>query len=142
VTQGGDSQDANGNCSAVISCFCPKPMVLTPVNYNPQNEGGGPFTMYICQCPVGTSPPSNETGPVSSTCVCNNGPDAGKAVPPSGVCAPVCKSKTQVPVADGSCCNPSQVAACGECCAAGSVPDAATGQCKLLYTPTRPPPRL
>jgi hypothetical protein len=156
VTQGGDSQDASGHCSPVVSFFCPKPMVPKWVPYDPTGEtspsGGGTCPdgspagplgecMFLCACPAGSSPPSNETGPGSSTCVCNNGPQAGQPLPGNGVCAPVCQ-KTLVPVAGGACCAPTQVSACGDCCPAGQTPDATTGQCASNFKPVRPPPRL
>jgi hypothetical protein len=155
VTSTVNGQSANGVCSPVTYCICPKPMVPTWVPYDPQDEsspgGGGTCPdgspasaigecMFICACPAGSSPPSNKTGPVSSTCVCNNGPDAGNAIPPDG-CAPVCKGN-QVPVAGGSCCDPSQVAACGTCCPEGQVPDSTTGKCKSLISTPIHSPRL
>lgn len=140
LTTGGQSSNAQNQCSAVNYCLCPKPMVLTWINYQPSSlSNPNSFQMAMCECPEGTSPPSSLTGPVSSTCVCNEGPDAGKPAPGDGKCAPVCKNKEEVPVAGGGCCKPSQVSSCGECCGAGQEPDPTTGQCKSIVSP---PPRF
>jgi hypothetical protein len=120
-------------------CYCPAPMVGQWMNYTPSPYGDQ--QMFVCECPAGSSPPSNLTGPVTSTCVCDNGPDAGLPTPPSGQCPAACPA-TQVPVLGGGCCDPSQVAQCGLCCPAGMRPDPQTGNCQSAISTTPVAPRL
>jgi hypothetical protein len=137
-------------CSPDIYCFCPSPLVLTPV---PVNYLGDGTVMFTCQCPSGTTPAA-KTGPGAAICICN---ETGLvAVPPvksttnpeavdcplpltgipcpngqtrlNGKCVTPCSDPTMGMTSDGACCNPNQVTSCGMCCPPGTTP-APDGTC-------------
>jgi hypothetical protein len=152
-----DGADANGN-GTMVACFCPPPMHLTQVS-DPRISQ---YPYLQCICPQGTSPAA-ASGPLANTCICDlthlpaeppgsqNGmcptpltgiPCPNGQVNLGGKCITPCSNPTQVLLANGSCCDPSMAAACGECCAPGQAPDPKTGACARSFTPVKgPPPR-
>lgn len=80
-------------------------------------------------------------GQCSSECACPPGQTMA-----GGNCQwPPCAAEGETRLPGGVCCTKDNVSACGECCLAGQVPDAATGQCVASQTPpaptqTPPPP--
>lgn len=143
VSEGGDSSDGQGHCSAVSFCFCPKPMVASwQTDY--ARDSSGDFQIFTCQCPAGTQA-AGSTGSLAYTCLCPDGtavqadgtchpsltgtPCPNGEVNIGGQCVKPCSDPTQVQLTGGACCNPSQVTSCGTCCPAGQSPDPATGSC-------------
>jgi hypothetical protein len=144
---------SGSQCTAAEYCFCPSPMtVQTNWEYDPS---GDQWYYISCQCPKGThlaGQPGQQTIPV---CICNDtGRPAqpagsvigicpnllGKPCPPGeeniqGRCVTPCPNPAQVQLADGTCCDPSQTAACGLCCPAGQHPDPVTGNCAAASHP-------
>jgi hypothetical protein len=133
-------------CNPAEYCYCPSPMT---VQQNWEYDPSGDQWYYIsCQCPSGSHPaaPGQPTIPM---CICENtgrpaqpasnagGPCpnlVGKPCPPgqenvAGRCVTPCANSTQVQLADGTCCDPAQAAACGTCCPAGQRPDPVSGNC-------------
>jgi hypothetical protein len=142
-------------CGPQHFCSCPSPMQLVqvPVDWD-QN-----VRMFTCQCPNNASNPndSNNTHPPPTPpgvapplqCICNNTgqvarptnstygscPDlVGKPCPPGqqnveNACVMPCADPTKLQMGDGSCCDPTQVSACGTCCPTGQAPNPRTGNC-------------
>ena len=152
------------SCAAGQYCFCPSPMTVTAVtNYN--MDGGDTangFLMYVCQCPSGTTP-AGSSGPLAEVCICDNSkqparppdkngvycqlPLAGLPCPTgqvniAGQCITPCSDVSQIRLANGACCAPSQTASCGECCPSGQSPDPATGNCTPASKLPQPRPPL
>ncbi len=132
-------------CTAFSFCSCPSPMTLKewPVNYL------GGIVMFSCQCPAGTSL-STAPGPGAPlVCICDNTkqpalpanspygscPDltgplcATGQVAVGNKCVTPCSNPSQIPLANGSCCDPKQASSCGLCCPSGQSPDPTTGNC-------------
>lgn len=150
--------DANGTIT-VTSCFCPAPMKIT--QHQGVDGSGDPWPYFTCDCPSGTHV-AGTAGPLSGICICNNtnlpaqaagGPGGICPFPLTGLpcpkgqvsvrgkCAPQCASPSQVRLANGTCCDPAQVTACGSCCPPGQRPDASTGDCTSAVPQPRPPVR-
>lgn len=142
--------DVMGSCGGNVYCFCPSPMTLQ--KWQNWWQGSDPLNgtastwYYSCQCPPGTSAsPDNP-----NVCICNGSsivatpPDSagiichvltGKTCGPgqenvNGKCVTPCADPSQIQLASGTCCNPAQAAACGECCPSGQAPDPVMGNCK------------
>ena len=153
--------DSNGNVS-VAACLCPAGMTMN-TNYNggETDSYGDPTPYLLCSCPSGTHP-AGTSGGLSRVCLCDNtnqpplrqGGPAGICPPPltgkpcpagqvnvAGKCVTPC-AKDQVPLANGTCCSPSQASSCGVCCPSGQIPDPVTGSCKATFSPVPSPPHL
>lgn len=156
------SQGSNGCDKQFISeCVCPSPMSLvehcatTVAGATCQNPQGPVYYYLMCECPSGTKAAGMQ-GTQAYTCLCPSGQQVNSdgSCPPvftpgpcpgdqqlvGGNCVSSC-SNTQVLLADGSCCDPAQVAACGLCCPAGQRPDSDTGGCEPVRSPPVPPRR-
>lgn len=162
-----DSDGFNGSswCSPQHFCSCPSPMKLVqvPVDWDPQNTA-----LFTCQCPNDPSNPNdanNTHAPPTAPgayppleCICNNTgqvarptnstygscPDlTGKQCPKGqenvdNQCVTPCSDPTKLQMADGSCCDPKQVSACGTCCPTGQAPNPTTGDCSpVVIKPIR-----
>jgi hypothetical protein len=137
---GGDTSDGQ-YCSPVVSCYCPAPM-------KPIWEAVSKYdSVFVCHCPDG----SHDGGvPIGSdptaACLCDGTNQPINLKNPFGMCAQPwgcapglisigdkcvkpCADPTQGMTFDGTCCNPAQVTACGECCPAGTTPDPSSGAC-------------
>ena len=126
---------------------------------NPNNcmacENHSSWYIFSCNCPSGTHPdPSGKLVNGISVCLCDNtnqpadfNPQSffGMCPPPAcptgqvrlsgnGNCVTPCSDPTKGMTMDGTCCDPSQVTACGQCCPAKTIPDPATGTCIPIQT--------
>lgn len=142
-------------CGPQHFCSCPSPMKLVqvPVDWDQQ------VAMFTCQCPNDAGNPNNSNNTHAPPtppgvapplqCICNNTgqvarptnstygscPDlTGKQCPPGQMnvennCVTPCSDPTKLQMADGSCCDPTQVSACGACCPKGQAPNPRTGNC-------------
>lgn len=146
VGLGGDSSDANGHCSHVRYCFCPKPMVPTWTTDYTIDASDTHTKIFSCNCPSGTH--SAPGGPVNGlpVCICDNTNQVAQFNNPLGMCLPPpcpkgqkkiggkcvtpCSDPTKGMTADGSCCDPAHMTSCGMCCPPGTTPDPASGTCK------------
>jgi hypothetical protein len=151
-------------CAPQHFCSCPSPMKLVqvPVDWDQQ------VAMFTCQCPNDPSnpnDPNNTHAPPTPSgvsppleCICNNTgqvakasnstygscPDlTGKQCPKGqenvdNQCVTPCADPTKLQMADGSCCDPTQVSACGTCCPSGQAPNPRTGNCSpVVIKPIR-----
>jgi len=146
--------DSNGNVT-VEACLCPAGMQMnTSYNGGMTDSYGDPIPYLQCTCPSGTRP-AGMSGGLSNVCICNNTNQPAQPPGPNGICptpltgAPCpsgqvniggncvtpCADPSQVQLANGSCCSPAQASSCGVCCAAGQVPDPATGSCSPAFSP-------
>lgn len=138
-------------CAPVQSCFCPKPMV--PVWHHVPNPDGDNLYVFSCDCPYEADNPDHQTHPGPwlvkgiSQCLCDNtGQPANFGFAPFGMCPPAacpagqtrlpngecvtpCSDPTQGMAFDGSCCNPTQMTSCGQCCPPATIPDPKSGTC-------------
>jgi hypothetical protein len=145
--------DLGYNCAYYLKCQCRDGEPLA-------KEGAGKF---VCMCPDGLPLGDNEwcskpkktascdcscpnnTVLISKdekACTCNCGCKEGD-VKIGDQCVSQCADASQVMLASGKCCAPSQAAACGDCCPVGMTPDASSGVCmslpiKASVTPTGP----
>ena len=157
--------DSNGNVS-VAACLCPSGMIMN-ASYNGgmTDSYGDPTPYLLCTCPTGTHA-AGTSGGLSRVCMCDNtnqpplppggpagicpGPLTGTPCPNgqvnvAGRCVTPCADPSQVPLADGKCCSPSQASSCGICCPTGQIPDPVSGSCKpaaSFRTDTPHAPRL
>jgi hypothetical protein len=129
--------DPSGNSNSYYAtCQCPQgTKALLP---------SGPQA-YVCICdetglpavppdwgqPI--SPGGNDLNPTRSICPtpltgvpC---PVAGQIRVSNNKCVAPCTKPGEVMTPDGVCCDPNNVAACGQCCGNGMVPDPANGTC-------------
>jgi hypothetical protein len=145
------------SCTADEYCFCPSPMTLQKWQNGWSSNGSW---YYSCQCPKGTSPsPKNP-----NVCICDGSnivatpPDSAGVIchvltgitckpgqeSVNGQCVTPCANPKQIQLANGTCCDPAQASACGECCPSGQAPDPVSGNCKPALQqhpgPVRPLP--
>ncbi|WP_298882116.1 hypothetical protein [uncultured Bradyrhizobium sp.] len=140
-------------CDPIISCFCPKPM--TPAWHQiPNPDSDWQRWIFSCDCPYEADNPDHQTYPGAtlpsgiSQCLCYNSnqpanfgwqpfgmcpppkcPDGQTRMSLTGECITPCSDPTQGMAFDGSCCNPSQMTSCGQCCPVGTIPDTNSGTC-------------
>ena len=105
--------------------------------------------VFACDCPDGTHPGATTPKGISS-CLCDNtNQPANFGFAPYGMCPPPacpagqtrlgndpnspcvtpCSDPKQGMAFDGSCCDPAQMNACGQCCPPSAVPDPKSGTC-------------
>jgi hypothetical protein len=154
-------------CSPQHFCSCPSPMKLVqvPVDWD-QNVAmftcqcpNDPSNPNDPNDPNNTHPPSAPPGVAPALeCICNNtGQVAKPEGSPYGICPNLtgkqcpkgqmnvdnecvtpCSDPTKLQTADGSCCDPTQVSACGSCCPSGESPNPKTGNCSpIVIKPIR-----
>jgi hypothetical protein len=154
-------------CSPQHFCSCPSPMKLVqvPVDWD---QNVAMFTCQCPTDPSNPNdpntpnnthaPPAPPGVPPALECICNNTgqvakPEgspygicpnlAGKQCPPGqknvdNECVTPCSDPTKLQMADGSCCDPQQVSACGSCCPSGQSPNPKTGNCSpVVIKPIR-----
>lgn len=131
------------NCSTLVYCFCPKPLVPTWTSVPPAPPG---FTnptatgVFTCACPDGTYQKGTAGGIPICLCDYTNQPpkvaDTPQGMCPmnllgsckpnqiviGGKCVTPCSDPTMGMTPDGACCDPNQVTSCGQCCAPGTRP--------------------
>lgn len=130
-----------------VTCQCP---TAADRNNDPSQsthplQPSGPQA-YVCICDSTglpavppnwgqpSSPGGNNLNPTHSICPT---PLTGVPCPVAGQirvngnkCVAPCTTPGQVMTPDGVCCDPNNVAECGQCCPNGMVPDPANGTCK------------
>ena len=144
---GGNTSGPDGNCSPMVSCYCPSYMTpsWSTLFDDPHEQ------IFTCDCPTGTHL-GGTLNHMQSICLCDGTnkpmqPDNpfGKCSQPwgcptgqvslNGTCVTPCPDAGQALTVAG-CCDPKQVTSCGDCCAPGTIPDPTTGSC---VTPPPPP---
>ena len=140
--------DPSGNSTWYYkTCQCP---TAADRNNDPSQgtkalKPSGPLA-YICICDSTglpavppdwgqpTTPGGNNLNPTHSICPtpltgvpC---PVAGQIRVSNNKCVAPCTKPGEVMTPDGVCCDPNNVAECGQCCPNGMVPDPANGTCK------------
>jgi hypothetical protein len=132
---------------AMFTCQCPN---------NPK-DSNDPSNTHAPPPPPGI--PESLAPPPPLQCICNN---TGRVALPEGspygicpnltgqqcaagqqnvdnICVTPCSDPTKLQLADGSCCDPKQVSACGACCPSGQAPNPTTGNCSpIVLLPIRP----
>jgi hypothetical protein len=86
------------------------------------------FTWFDDQCRQETDARNAAIG----ACYIAHPPKIGQSQSPLTVEQPCASGETRLP--SNACCAKTMVSACGECCAAGQAPNAATGTCLLAVT--------
>jgi hypothetical protein len=139
------SDPGNGGLN-IYACDCPAPRQMTP--HTGTNGAGDPWPYYTCDCPAGSSSvglsclcPNSDQPPQPIGVKTTNNPDGVACPPPwlgkpcpegqqnfNGNCVPICPSNEGMTL-NGTCCDPSQVTACGFCCPAHTIPEPSTGTC-------------
>ena len=137
----------NPDCPTTLYCFCPKPLVPTwPPVAPPQPSSGSSFPsgstgVFTCACPDGSYQAGTAGGIPICLCDYTNQPpkvgdtpqercpinllgncQPGQITTQSGKCVTPCSDPSMGMTPDGSCCDPNQVTACGQCCKAGTRP--------------------
>jgi hypothetical protein len=129
-------------------------VVAVPNYYADGGNLNNGYVMYVCECPKGTKA-AGMSGALAEVCLCPDGepavapvksvsnPDASICPPPLtgkqcpngqtnffGKCITPCSNPNEGMTLNGACCDPNQVAACGQCCPPGTTPNPATGSCE------------
>ena len=140
----------SGDGTVMLSCGCP---TAADRNNDPSQsthpmQPSGPLA-EVCICDSTGQPavppdwgqgPSggNNLNPTHSICPtpltgipC---PIAGQVRVSNNKCVAPCSNPHQVMTPDGACCDPNQVAACGQCCPPGMTPNLVKGDCERNET--------
>ena len=132
----------------MVVCRCPNSDHYDP-KYNPnnpQNTHALPGAPNVCICDrtglVAVPPVKTTTNPTAVICPT---PFLGPPCPPgeeriNNQCVKPCSDPSQIQLANGKCCSPSQASSCGECCPSGQAPDP-TGNCSPTSMPHPGPAR-
>ncbi len=81
-----------------------------------------------CKCAGNQVPTAEITA--DNQCKCGCKCDGGQSLV-GDTCVTPCKGAS-IRLASGTCCHPSRISSCGNCCVNGTVPDAASGSCVSL----------
>jgi hypothetical protein len=139
------SDPGNGGLN-IYACDCPAPRQMTP--HTGRDGDGSPWPYYTCDCPspsvsvgVGCLCSNSDQPPQQAGVKTTTNPEGQVCPPPflgkpcpegqqnfDGNCVPICPSNEGMTL-NGTCCDPSQVTACGFCCPAHTIPDPSTGTC-------------
>lgn len=142
-----ETPSPSDKCGQTLYCYCPLPMKPTWTKVNWVGHDVNPY-IFSCACPEGTHAGATMPNGISS-CLCDdtNQPAIlsglalqGMCPPPAcpagqtrlsldGECVTPCSDPSQGMAFDGSCCNPTQMSSCGQCCPPSSVPDPKSGTC-------------
>jgi len=159
VTDGWDGHSQYCTPDSFCFCPSPMTLVAVDNLIADGGDPANGYIMYVCECPnLGpgqTTHAAAASGPMAEVCICDN--TGLPAVPPTktttnpegsicpipltgipcpqgkinfgGKCVTPCSSSSEVMTPDGTCCDPSMVTSCGQCCPAGMVPNPANGTC-------------
>ena len=149
-------QTGDSSCPQTHYCFCPEPLVPTwttpppPSSFDPFPAG-----VFTCLCPSGTYQAKTKSGdPMTASgvpvCLCDytnqppkvtNDPQQmcninilGQPCPNGQTrlgqkCVTPCADPTKGMTMDGACCDPTQMASCGQCCPPNTTPNPVDGSC-------------